>query len=201
MKKIVIASLNKGKIQEIKHYLQMDSIELISQNDLKIEEVAETGQTFIENALIKARNVSQQTHLPVLADDSGLVIDVLNGEPGIFSARYAGAGASDEDNITKVLNALAEFPETKQREAYFYCCMVLLKHVNDPAPLIAVGKWKGFILLQPQGHRGFGYDPIFYVPEKQCSAAELNINEKNQISHRGLALQHLREQLQNYFIV
>lgn len=194
MKKIVIASGNAGKIKEIKHALNGFNLELISQKELNVTEVPETASTFVENALIKAKHTTEVTGLPALADDSGLVIESLNGEPGIYSARYAGEKSNDQSNTQKVLLEMQDFPDEAQRQAYFYCSMVFMQHVNDPAPLIATGRWHGVLLKELKGEGGFGYDPIFYVPTHHCSAAELELTEKNQISHRGLALQQLQSQ-------
>ena len=195
MKRIVIASGNAGKIKEIESYLKDFDLELISQKELNISEVPETGLTFIENALIKARHAAAASGLPALADDSGLVIEALHNAPGIRSARYAGEDCSDEANIKKVLLEMERFPDETQRHAYFYCCMVLIRHTQDPAPLIATGAWHGVLLKERQGEKGFGYDPVFYVPTHQCSAAELGVTEKNKVSHRGMALQQLQRQL------
>ena len=198
MQKLVIASGNAGKIKEIQHYLENFSLELISQKELNVSEVPETGLTFIENALTKARHAAEVTGLPALADDSGLVINALSGAPGIYSARYAGEASNDKANIKKVLEEMQSFTSEPQRQAYFYCCMVLVRHAKDPAPLIALGSWQGTLLSEEQGAQGFGYDPIFYVPTHCCSAAELDLTEKNKISHRGKALQQLKQQFHEF---
>lgn len=194
MRTIVIASNNQGKIKEITAVLAPLNFKIKSLSDFHLPTVAETGLTFIENALIKARHAAQHTGLPALADDSGLAVASLQGRPGIHSARYGGTDATSSQRIHKLLEELNGFP-LEQREAYFYCVMVFLKNPLDPAPIISEGRWEGSILFSPQGTQGFGYDPIFYVPTHHCSAAELPLNEKNKISHRGLALQKLQEKV------
>jgi XTP/dITP diphosphohydrolase len=194
MLKIVVASSNKGKIAEIKAALQDLPIQLIPQDELDIEDVEETGTTFVENAIIKARHAAKISGLPVIADDSGLVVDSLGGEPGVHSARFAGENANDLDRIKKVLQEMADTGE-EDRNASFHCVTVLLENEHDPAPLICEGVWDGEILTAPRGDKGFGYDPIFYVPTHDRSAAELDPKEKNEVSHRGEALRQLREVL------
>ena len=189
MTSIVLASGNLGKIREIQAILQNEN--LLPQSQFNITEAAETGSTFVENAIIKARHAAAHCGLPAIADDSGLVIDALNGSPGVVSARYAGAGASDQANLEKVLAELKDVPP-EQRTARFICVMVFLKHANDPTPLIAQGTWEGRILNQALGENGFGYDPIFWVDSHQCSSAQLSPDIKNSLSHRGQALQQLR---------
>ncbi len=188
----VLASSNNGKIAEIQDLLMDLPIVLTKQSDIDIDEIEETGTTFVENAIIKARHAAQISGLPAIADDSGLTIDALDGAPGVFSARYAGRNATDEDRINKVLEELVDVPD-EERSAAFHCVTVLMEHENDPAPLICHGIWGGVILRAPVGDQGFGYDPIFYVPEYDCSAAELEPGLKNQISHRGIALQQFAE--------
>jgi len=190
--KIVLASGNAGKIKEIQAILP--HCHILPQHQFNVKEIAETGSTFIENAIIKARNASLQSQLPALADDSGLVVDALNGAPGIISARYAGEQATDQENLEKVLCELKSIPN-EQRGARFICVLVLMRHANDPFPLIAQGSWEGSILNESRGTNGFGYDPIFWVPSENCSSAELSSEKKNKISHRGLALQQLRQYL------
>lgn len=187
MDKIVLASNNSGKIKEIREMLQPFSINLISQSDFNISEIEETGLTYVENAIIKARHASKHSKLPALADDSGISVDALNGEPGVHSARYAGKNASNLEKIDKLLSALKDVPEEK-RSASFHCVIALLKNEKDPAPIICHGTWKGKIAFSPKGEKGFGYDPIFHVPEYDCSAAELDLTIKNKISHRAKAL-------------
>lgn len=189
MTSIVLASGNLGKIREIQAILQNDNI--LPQSQFNVVEPAETGSTFVENAIIKARNASAHCGLPAIADDSGLVVDALNGAPGVISARYAGDGASDQANLDKVLLAMQDVP-SEQRTARFICVMVYLKHAHDPTPVIAQGVWEGRILRQPVGENGFGYDPIFWVDTHQCSSAQLAPDIKNSLSHRGQALQKLR---------
>lgn len=198
IKTLILATENKGKLIEIQHCLQDFDLEILPQSKFKIDSIPETGKTFIENALIKARHVSLATGMPALADDSGLVIDVLNGEPGIFSARYAGKHGDNEANNKKVLQQMHNVP-SKDRGAHFYCVMALLRHADDPAPLISTGIWHGAILTEPVGEHGFGYDPIFYVPSQHCSAAELDLTLKNRLSHRGQALQKLKQKLHEFF--
>ncbi|WP_455200774.1 RdgB/HAM1 family non-canonical purine NTP pyrophosphatase [Kaarinaea lacus] len=185
--RFVLASGNKGKLREINQLLSGLHIEAMPQTEFNVPDVEETGLTFVENAIIKARNAAQHSGLPALADDSGIEVDALNGEPGIYSARYAGKGASDEDNLRKLLAALKEVPEA-ERTARFQCVMVYMAHAKDPTPLICQGTWEGRILFQPRGDNGFGYDPVFFVPTHNCSAAELASDIKNQRSHRGQAL-------------
>jgi XTP/dITP diphosphohydrolase len=194
MQKIVLASNNAGKVAEIKSLLRDLPIALLPQSDLNVPEVPETGHSFIENATIKAQHAAQLTQLPALADDSGLAIDALDGAPGIYSARYAGENATDDDRIKKVLNALKDTADD-QRSAQFHCAIVLVCPDHQTPPLICHGVWSGTILHEARGHQGFGYDPIFYVPSEQCSAAELAPQLKNQISHRGLALAQLRQKI------
>jgi XTP/dITP diphosphohydrolase len=185
---IVLASNNQGKIREIQALLPDYSI--IPQSEFIQTEVEETGVTFVENALLKARHAAQHSHLPVLADDSGLAVDALGGAPGIFSARYAGIGVSDQDNVNKLLIELNGVA-LEERTARFICVMVLIEHADDPVPIIAQGKWEGRISFHPSGANGFGYDPVFWVPEHDCSSAELSAEVKNSLSHRGQALRLL----------
>ena len=185
--RLVLASSNKGKLREINQLLTGLHIEAIPQTEFNVPDVEETGLTFVENAIIKARNAAAHAGLPALADDSGIEVDVLNGEPGIYSARYAGKDASDEANLNKLLEALKGVPDA-ERTARFQCVMVYMAHAKDPTPLICQGTWEGRILYEPRGENGFGYDPVFYVPTHDCSAAELESDIKNQLSHRGQAL-------------
>lgn len=191
---IVLASGNLGKLQEFKELFKGLPFTLVPQSELNVSEVEETGLSFIENAILKARHAAKMTGLPALADDSGLAVDVLNGEPGIYSARYAGKQATSSDNIQKLLLALHD-KAAQERHAQFHCVLAFVAHENDPTPLICEGIWKGIILKAPQGEGGFGYDPIFYVPTEQKSAAELPSAVKNKISHRGMALQSLLKHL------
>ncbi len=189
---IVLASGNQGKIKEIQALLAGHQV--VTQSAFNVKEADETACTFVENALIKARNAALHCNLPTIADDSGLVVDALNGYPGVISARYAGVGATDQDNIKKLLLALDGVPEA-QRTARFICVMVFIAHANDPCPIIAQGVWEGKILTKPVGSNGFGYDPVFWVPDHQCASAELSAEDKNAISHRGQALRSLTELL------
>jgi XTP/dITP diphosphohydrolase len=191
MKKIILATGNQGKVFEFQDLLK-DSFEFQAQSEFGVEEVEETGLSFVENAILKARNAAKHTNQWAIADDSGLAVDVLDGSPGIYSARYAGVEATDEKNVGKLLKNLEN--ETN-RKAYFYCAIVLVKHHLDPTPIIALGQWNGEILKERQGKNGFGYDPVFYVPELQKSSAQLTQLEKNNISHRGLALKQLLKQI------
>jgi XTP/dITP diphosphohydrolase len=192
--KVVLASSNAGKIKEFKVLLQDFDIDLIPQSELGVSDVEETGLSFIENALIKARHAALVTGLPAIADDSGLAVDALDGAPGIYSARYAGEQAGAADNINKLLKALEKIPDEK-RSASFHCILVFMSHPLDPTPLVCDGKWSGNILRRARGEDGFGYDPIFYVPTEKKTAAELSSALKNKISHRGIALQSLLKML------
>lgn len=194
MKKVVLASGNKGKVREINALLSGLDIEVLPQSDFDVPEVEETGLTFVENAIIKARNAAKHSGLPALADDSGLEVDALLGAPGIYSARYAGAGAGDEANLEKLLLELEDVADG-ERSGRFQCLMVLLEHELDPTPLICQGSWEGEITRVPAGDNGFGYDPVFYVPEQACTAAQLEPAVKNRLSHRGQALQCLLQAL------
>lgn len=194
MTKIVLATNNQGKVAEIQKILQPYHYTIIPQSDLHVSSIPETGLTFVENALIKARHASKTTGLPVLADDSGLVVDALNGRPGLHSARYAGENATDQMNIQLLLEHLSN---EENRRAYFYCVLVFLRHPEDPTPIICEGFWQGHILREPLGDNGFGYDPLFYVPDYHCSAAELPLSIKNTLSHRAKALECLLIKLRN----
>src|SRR3989338_6594206 len=195
MEKIVLASGNAGKLKELQALLADQGLSLISQSELGLQEADETGLTFVENAILKARFASEQSGLPALADDSGLAVDALGGAPGIYSARYSGEGATDQRNIDLLLERLRDVPDA-ERSAQFHCVLVLLRHANDPVPLICHGIWQGKILTEARGDGGFGYDPVFWVPELNCVAAELSKAQKNSISHRGQALRQLLQQLQ-----
>lgn len=197
MKRIVLASSNPGKVREINQLLAGLDIEVVPQSQFGVPDIEETGLTFVENALLKARNAAQHTGLPAIADDSGLEVDALNGAPGIYSARYAGVGANDRKNLDKLLIELNDIPPNL-RSARFQCLMVYLRHTNDPTPLICQGTWNGRILLEPRGVSGFGYDPVFYVPSHDCSAAELAPEIKNSLSHRGQALRNLMAALEQH---
>ncbi len=185
---VVLASGNPGKIKEIQAILAEHPIVL--QSAFNVEECDETGTTFVENALLKARNASLHCNLPAIADDSGLVVDALYGAPGVVSARYAGLKATDQDNIDKLLYEMKDVPG-HLRTARFVCIIVYVEHANDPCPVIAQGVWEGRILDQAVGENGFGYDPVFWVPEQNCASAELSAEVKNSLSHRGQALRQL----------
>ncbi len=191
---IVLASSNPGKLGEIQAILADTALTVRPQSDFGVDDAAETGLTFVENAIIKARNASRVAGRPALADDSGLCVDALDGEPGVRSARYAGPDAADADNVAKLLSALTGIP-AERRGARFECIMVLLRHVEDPTPVICQGTWEGSIQAESTGSNGFGYDPVFHVPDHACSAAELDSDTKNRISHRGRALAELKRRL------
>ncbi len=191
---IVLASNNAGKVREINELLEPTGIRVRPQGELGIDEAEETGLSFVENAIIKARHAARASGLPAIADDSGLEVDALDGAPGIYSARYAGAGAGDADNCEKLMAAL-EGVEEEARGARFQCLMVFMRHAEDPTPFISQGTWEGRILPAPRGANGFGYDPVFLVPGLGQSAAELDAATKNALSHRGQALAHLVEYL------
>jgi XTP/dITP diphosphohydrolase len=195
---LVLASGNAGKLRELGAMLRPLRWSVRPQSEWAIEEAVENGLSFIENALIKARHAARLTGLPALGDDSGLVVDALDGGPGIFSSRFAGEGADDASNNRKLLEALAGVGESR-RGAHFYCAMALLRHAGDPAPLVASGKWDGRILEAPAGSDGFGYDPLFWVPELGRTAAQLPADVKNRLSHRGQALAALLQQLEGEF--
>lgn len=186
--KVVLASGNAGKLREFFHILGDAGFKIVPQSDYNVVDVPETGLTFVENAIIKARNASQQTGLPALADDSGIEVDALNGRPGIYSARYSGEG--DDANNQKLLEEMKDIPDNK-RTARFRCCIVYMRHAEDPSPLIADASWEGIIMHKLSGANGFGYDPLFFVPTHGISSAELDPAEKNAISHRGKALQQI----------
>lgn len=190
MQKVVLATGNPGKVRELSHLLADFGLEVVAQTELGVDDADETGLTFIENAIIKARHAAQITGLPALADDSGLAVDFLGGAPGIYSARYSGVGATDQKNLEKLLDALKDVPEG-QRQAQFHCVLVYMRHAEDPTPLVFHGSWAGEIIRAAAGEGGFGYDPIFYVPALGKTAAELTREEKSAVSHRGLALAQL----------
>lgn len=192
IKTLVLATGNPGKVNELANMLSPLNINVVPQSDFNVGEVAETGTTFVENAIIKARHAALITGMPAIADDSGLEVDGLNGAPGVYSARFAGAGATDQDNIDKLLLELGNNPI---RTARFWCVLVLMRHANDPTPLICSASWEGEITLTQNGEGGFGYDPVFFVPTLNCTSAELTKEQKNAISHRGQALQNLLQQL------
>jgi len=196
MQKVVLATGNPGKVRELADLLSAFGLDIVAQTDLAVESAEETGLTFIENAILKARHAAQITGLPAIADDSGLAVDALGGAPGIYSARYAGEAASDRENLEKLLNALETVPDG-ERQAQFHCVLVYLRHAEDPTPLVFHGSWAGEITRSAAGEGGFGYDPIFYVPELGKTAAELSKTEKGAVSHRGKALTLLLEAMRN----
>jgi len=191
-KQIVLATGNQGKVREIQAMLEGTGIKVLPQSEFKVTEVDETGLTFVENAILKAREAARVSGLPAIADDSGLEVDALDGQPGIYSSRFAGDPGNDAANNTKLLQALKDVAD-EQRTARFQCVIVYLRHAEDPVPFIAQGSWEGRILHAPAGEGGFGYDPLFFVPEERCASAELPAGRKNQISHRARALQQLVE--------
>ncbi len=201
-KKVVLASGNAGKLREFQTLLSEAGMSIVPQSDFDTPEVAETGLSFVENAIIKARFACAHTGLPAIADDSGLAVDALQGAPGIYSARYASmekaGGHSDQDNNDKLIRALENVPE-EDRGARFICCLVFMAHAEDPCPIICHGQWRGRILTAPKGEQGFGYDPLFWLPELGRASAELPREKKNRISHRGLASQLLLAALKEQF--
>ncbi|MBD1388724.1 RdgB/HAM1 family non-canonical purine NTP pyrophosphatase [Neiella sp. HB171785] len=195
--KWVLATGNPGKVSELAAMLAPLSIDLVAQSEYQVSEVAETGTTFVENAIIKARHAAALTGLPAVADDSGLEVDALHGAPGVYSSRYAGEHASDHDNVVKLLAEL-DGVATEQRTARFRCVLVFMRHANDPTPLICQGSWRGKIALSADGDGGFGYDPVFIAEGLDVSAAQLSKADKNAISHRGQALKQLVAQLPDF---
>jgi XTP/dITP diphosphohydrolase len=199
VKKIVLASGNKGKLNEFNRALSELNVEIIPQSQFNVPDADETGLSFVENAILKARHAAQITDLPALADDSGLEVDALDGAPGIYSARFSGANASDAKNnalLLEKLNGLA----AEQRTARFRCVLAFMRHANDPTPLICQGTWDGIILEEACGEQGFGYDPLFWLPELNSAAAQLNPTEKNKVSHRGQAVALLKQSIAPYLI-
>jgi len=194
MPTLVLASNNAKKVRELQQILAPLNWDIKTQQDYQLESVEETGLTFVENAIFKARHAALNTGLPALADDSGLEVDALNGRPGIYSSRYAGEDATDDDNNRKLLEELADVPET-ERTARFHAVLVFMRHAQDPCPLIAHGIWEGRILFEAEGENGFGYDPLFYALDQQCSSAALPAEMKNKVSHRAKALQQLKQLL------
>jgi XTP/dITP diphosphohydrolase len=194
MKRLVLASGNPGKLRELSHILDDLGYELHPQSEFGVSEVAETGTTFVENAIIKARHAAAQTGLAALADDSGIEVDALDGAPGVYSARFSGPGADDAANNALLVEKLKAVPD-EQRTARYRAVIVLMRHAGDPSPLICEGSWEGLIQLEPAGTGGFGYDPYFYLPELGCTSAQLSTEEKNRLSHRGQALTELKRKL------
>lgn len=195
---VVLASGNAGKLKELTAMLEPLGWTVRPQSDWSVTEAVEDGLSFVENALIKARHAARFSGQMALGDDSGLVVDALKGAPGIYSARYAGEGATDEDNNRRLLNELQGIPQAR-RSAHFYCAMALVRHPEDPAPLLSVAQWDGYILDAPVGEGGFGYDPLFHVPDQACASAQLPAEVKNQLSHRGQALSAMIVQMKSFF--
>lgn len=193
---VVLATGNPGKVRELADLLADFGMNIVAQTELGVDSAEETGLTFIENALLKARHAAHITGLPAVADDSGLAVDALGGAPGIYSARYAGVDASDQANLDKLLEAIKDVPD-EQRGASFHCVLVYLRHADDPTPLVCHGRWQGVLTRIPVGEGGFGYDPIFYVPSAGKTAAEMTRDEKNALSHRGQALRLLLDALRH----
>jgi len=191
---IVLATGNPGKVRELQQLLADADYKISPQSEFDTPEAIEDGLGFVENALIKARSAARHTGLPAIADASGIAVDALEGAPGIYSARYAGVGATDEQNLNMLLENMRDVDEA-DRTARFICLMVYVRHADDPTPIICQGSWEGRLLYEPQGENGFGYDPIFYVPEKCCTSAQLSSEEKNAMSHRGKAIRCLVEHL------
>ena len=198
MNRLVLATGNKKKVAELNAMLEGMNFKVMPQSDFLVESVPETGSTFVENAIIKARHAARITGLPAIADDSGLEVDALRGAPGVYSSRFAGEEASDDDNVTKLLEELSFLPPIL-RTARFWCVLVFMRHVDDPTPIICQASWEGHIVTEPKGDNGFGYDPVFFVPETACTAAELPSEQKNELSHRAKALQQLISRLQEIF--
>lgn len=195
MEKVVLATGNKKKVEELNALLADLNYAVVPQSEFNVESVPETGTTFVENAIIKARHAARITGLPAIADDSGIEVDALLGRPGVYSARYAGEDASDQDNLEKLLEEMNGVPPVL-RTARYWCVLVYMRHADDPTPIICQASWEGSLATEPSGENGFGYDPIFNVPDLDCTAAELEPATKNQLSHRGKALAQLAKALQ-----
>lgn len=193
--KIILASGNAGKLREFQQLLADCGFSVLPQSDFNVSNADETGLTFVENAIIKARHACAHTGLPAIADDSGIEVDALNGRPGIYSARYSGLDAKDSNNNAKLLQELAQVPAEK-RTARYHCVLAFMRHAEDPTPILCHGTWEGVILTEARGDGGFGYDPLFFVPTHNCAAAEMDKAEKNHISHRGKAMAELLEKIQ-----
>jgi XTP/dITP diphosphohydrolase len=197
---IVLASNNAGKLREFHNMFSDSHLTIISQRDFNVDDAEETGLSFIENAIIKARHACQKTNLPAIADDSGLAVDFLHGAPGIYSARYSGTHGDDHGHNQKLIAALTGQPNEK-RTARFICALAFMRHAEDPMPIVCQASWEGIILEKEQGKNGFGYDPLFWVPEKNCCSAELSADVKNTISHRAKALKLLLGALQDHGLI
>ncbi|MFT6101696.1 MAG: XTP/dITP diphosphohydrolase [Granulosicoccus sp.] len=196
---IVLASNNSGKLREFSRLFSATGLHIVSQQEYQVDDAEETGLSFIENAIIKARHACKKTKLPAIADDSGLAIDYLNGAPGIYSARYAGVHGNDSANNIKVLDELKNVP-IEQRTARFICVLAFMTHADDPMPIVCQASWEGVIAIQEHGENGFGYDPLFWLPEYNCCSAELDKDKKNSVSHRAQALELLLNELQQHGI-
>ena len=194
-RRIVIATGNQSKIKEMTDPLLALGFDVKLQSDFGISEVKETGTTFFENAIIKARHAARVTGIPAIADDSGLEVDILNGRPGVYSSRYSGVGATDESNIEMLLNDLRSIPG-QQRTARFVCVLAFMYHADDPMPLVCHGKWEGKVSREPEGENGFGYDPVFFVESERCTSAQLDPKRKKRLSHRGQALRSFCEEVE-----
>jgi len=199
MKKVILASGNKGKLKELQSILADFAVELTPQPNTEEYEVDETGTTFVENAIIKARHASALSGLPSIADDSGLVIEALNGEPGVKTARYAGVGCSAQENMDLILKKLKPYDNKDQRKATFVCALVFMRSANDPLPIIAVGQWHGAITREKHGDKGFGYDPVFWDFKHKMTAAQMPKELKTKLSHRGQACRKLFKNLKKYY--
>lgn len=194
MEKVVLASGNAGKLREFKRILKMCQLDVAPQSEFNVPDIPETGLTFVENAILKARNACAHTGLAAISDDSGIEVDALGGEPGIYSARFSGEGATDASNNALLLERLKDVP-TEQRSARYQCVLVYMRHEKDPTPIICQGAWEGSILEAPHGDGGFGYDPLFWVASHQCASAELDPKIKNTLSHRAIAMQALLNEI------
>lgn len=199
-RKIVLASGNAGKVREINKLFADSGIEVVPQSDYDVPEVAETGTTFVENAIIKARHAAEITGLPTIADDSGIEVDALGARPGVYSARYSGSNASDSDNNSRMLAELKGLAD-RERSARYQCILVFMRSATDPVPIITQGSWEGRILQEPRGDGGFGYDPIFFVPTHNCSGGELPLEVKNTISHRAQALEAMLDEFRRHHYI
>lgn len=198
--KIVLASGNAGKVREINKLFADSGIEIVPQSDFDVPEIPETGTTFVENAIIKARHAAQLTGLPAIADDSGIEVDALGARPGVYSARYAGENASDHENNSKMLAELKGLANT-ERTARYQCILVFMRSATDPVPIITQGSWEGYIMQEARGEGGFGYDPIFFVPTHNCSGGELALEVKNTISHRAHALEAMLDEFRRHHYI
>ncbi len=196
--KIVLATGNLNKVKEINAIVESIPVVVLPQSQFQIKEAVETGTTFIENAIIKARNASEQTGLPAIADDSGIEVDALNGEPGVYSSRYSGPDSNDQKNLEKLIENIKNVPE-ERRSCRYWCVMVYLKHAKDPTPVVCQASWEGQLITTPMGSNGFGYDPIFWIPSQKATAAQITLEQKNSMSHRAKALKMLFAHLQEIY--